>query len=202
MLQENYPRAAAYARRAVALYPRHHRRYPYMAADFAALLVRRGLYPEALCILREVQKRLTSRWEQLQLWGLVGWAAAGSTQEFHLFAEAVETVLEGAQAYAYPAPGALYALAQGARLRSDWPLALELSERASAAASETGDAMTYMVATTLTREIHFRRGGVSEPGENDAAAVILRRAAGEVLTRLEAWRGPTWRPRRSPAPEQ
>ncbi len=202
MLLENYPRAVAFARRALALYPRHHRRYPYMAADFAALLVRRGLFPEALQILREVQNRLTSPGEQLQVWGLVGWAAGGLPSESSLFTRAVEIVVTGAQIHPYPAPGAVYGLAQGARLRSDWTLALQLSERARNLAHESDDQATYKVADTLTRELHLQRIGVGEPAADDAAAVVLRRIASEALKRLEAWRGPTWRPRSSPPLDQ
>lgn len=199
MLRENYPRAVAFARRALSLYPRHHARYPYMAADLAALLVRRGLYSEALEILLQVQKQLTSSWEQVQVWGLIGWAAAGVPSRPGLFAYAKDQVLRGVKPHSYPAPGALYALAEGARLLPEWDLALQLAERGRSAAREVDDEMTYAVATALKQQLELRRAGVSVPTDDDAAALVLRRVAREALIRLQRWRGSTWRPRRNAA---
>lgn len=197
MLRENYPRAVAFARRALSLYPRHHPRYPYMAADLAALLVRRGLYCEALEILLQVQKQLTSSWEQLQVWGLIGWAAGGIPSSSELFSQARERVLAGVKLHPSPAPGALFALAEGARLRTEWDLASELAERARSAAKDVDDRMTFAVATALKQQVEVRHTGVSIPSEDDAAALVLRRVAREALTRLQRWRGSTWRPRKN-----
>jgi hypothetical protein len=170
-----------------------------MAADLAALLVRRGLYAEALDILLEVEKRLTSPWEQVQLAGLIGWAAAGVPSQSERFGHAKEQVVAGALLHPYSAPGALYALAEGARIRAEWGLALQLADSAQAAAKEVDDVMTYTVVTALKKHVELRHAAISAPPDSDAAALVLRRVAREALVRLLRWRGSTWRPRRSAA---
>ena len=106
LLREDFARAAVYARRALAVYPRHHKRIPYMAADFAGLLIRRGLFGSALSILESVRTRLTAPADQFQLTGLLAWAAAGAGREGRFY-EAASYVQRTSDLFPESRPGAL-----------------------------------------------------------------------------------------------
>jgi tetratricopeptide (TPR) repeat protein len=198
LLTEDFARAAVMAKRALAVYPRHHRRYPYMAADFAALLVRRGLYQEAHAILAVVMEKLTSPVEKLQVWGLIAWAAGGLASEA-MFAEAIHQVRSGAKHYPLTAPGALYGAGEGARLFQDWKLAAACAMESRRAAEVDNDLLTSTFARCLESLVVQQAPGPPELSSDDLTAALLRRLSEEILERLEKWRGPTWRPRRHAA---
>lgn len=196
LLRKNFPRAAILAKRTLVVYPRHHRRFPYFAADLCALLVRVGLYTESLPVLQHVLSLLSSPVELLQVQGLIAWAASGAGEDA-LYRSAQAEAFRGAQLYPSSAPGTLYALAEGARIRIEWDRAAELAAHALTAAEETGDHLTRSVAGHLQKEIQRRLTGPVAPPPDDASASLLRRTTAEARNRLDRWRGPTWRPRRS-----
>lgn len=194
LLRENFPRAAIYARRAQAVYPRHHRRYPYFAADLAALLVRRGLYDDAHLLLSLVRTHVTAPAERLQIDGLIAWASGGAQkpERYTSVLNQIETVLP---TYTTIAPGVLYAAGEGARLLQRWDLAERLGTAARDAATRERDPLTVFFASRLTGAVAGRDSGVRALPSSDTTGVLLRRLAQDAVVRLERWRGPTWRGR-------
>lgn len=197
LLREDYPRAAIYARRALAVYPRHHRRLPYMAADFAGLLIRRGMFAPALSILETVRTRMTGPADQFQLHGLLAWAAAGARREVR-FREAATYVERLSTAFPESRPGALYYAGEGARQLEEWEYAHRLALDAVASAEQIGDVLTVALARRLADAASKRVPGVPPLGQEDASGAVLRRIAPAVRLLVRRWHGQTWRPRRTP----
>jgi tetratricopeptide (TPR) repeat protein len=195
VLDQQINRAVIYARRALAVYPVHHKRFPAFAYDVSFLLVNRGLYPTALSLLSSVVGKIANPAEQMVVWGTLARAAggAGLRQRFH---DAVQRVLELAPRHSFLGSGALYNAAEGARLVGDWELADELVRRALVAAREHESAVVLELARELRDDIEARRPGVPQAKPHDARAQVLRGLAVEVRLRLARWRGPSWRPRR------
>lgn len=196
LLREDFPRAAVYARRALAVYPRHHRRLPYMAADFAGLLIRRGLFAPALSILDSVRSRLTAPADQFQLNGLVAWAAAGAGRAGR-FQEAAGAVRRESDTYHESSPGALYYVGEGARQLGDWDQAQRMALDAISRAEQIGDVLTAAFARRLADAASRRIPGVPPLRPEDASGAVLRRMAPAVRLLVRGWHGPTWRPRRT-----
>lgn len=195
LLREDYPRAAVYARRALTVYPRHHQRYPYMAADFAGLLIRKGLFPAALSILEGVLRKLTAPADQFQLLGSIAWAAGGAGREDR-FVRAQEAAVKSSSTFPESRPGVLYYIGEGARQLGDWTTAYELAVAAAEAAEATGDVVTAGFASRLADAASKRVPGISPLPADDASGEVLRRLAPTVRLLLRKWRGPSWRPPR------
>lgn len=195
VLDQHINRALIYARRALAAYPLHHKRFPAFAYDLSFLLVNRGLYPTALSLLASVVAKIERPAEQMVVWGTLARAAGGAGQRPR-FRDATDRVLEMAPRYSYLGSGALYSAAEGARLLGDWTLAGELVDRALAAAEEHNSVVVLEVAHTLRGDVEARRAGIPLADRRDPCAQVLRELAAEIRLRLARWRGPTWRPRR------
>jgi hypothetical protein len=190
-LKENLHRAAIWAERAAKVYPVHASRYPYFAADLAVLLARRGLYDESQDILFAVQRILIAPVEQLQLSGLMAFAAGGAG-DVAAFEEAMERVFVLARQYAYASAAALAYAAAGAHLLRDWETAEGLIKQSRMNMED--DPLVADLVARVQADIEARRPGIPRPADEDPAFRDLRATAAEVLYRVRRWHGPTWRP--------
>lgn len=199
-LDQNIARAAFYARRALALYPIHHKRFPAFAYDIAFLLVNLGIYATALSLLHSVVGRIPKPAEQLVVWGTLARAAGGAGQR-QRFYDALQQALSLAPAHSFMASGALYSAGEGARLLGDWLLAEELAHRALILAREHSSVVVVDLSAKLLAEASERLPGIPPAERKDPRTQVLRDLAAEVRLRLARWRGPTWRPRRASGDE-
>lgn len=190
----DYSRGIHYARRAYQIYPKHAKRYPAFAFDFAYLLVCYGLYAEALPLFRGALQRLSSPSEQLVIWSAMARAAAGAGQEL-LFEKGREAAEELAAVHREAAAPAYYHLGEGARSLGRWELAVEYGTRACTAALEANSEQVTRLASQLKQSVSRREDGVPALPSDDGRLMTLKDLADKVLWRLERWRGPTWRPR-------
>lgn len=194
-LRGDFPRAAVYARRALAVYPRHHARFPAFGYDLAFLMVDLGMYSHALSLLNSVAPKISSPAERVVVLGTLARAAAGAGLRAR-YIEVAQTVQEQAPHYPVMAAGALYSVAEGARLLGDWDDAARLAELAVASGRANDQPLALGRAQKLLSEVAARQPGPAPLSREDARGAILRNLAPVVRLRLRAWRGPTWRPRR------
>lgn len=192
-LREDLARASALALRASKLYPVHAKRRPYYTADLALLLTRRGLYAEALDLLRLALTRLHAPVERLHVFGLMAYAAAGA-QNPEAFKLALAEVQGSAGRHPEVGGAALAYAAAGAHLLEDWHLAEELI--AEAIERTRGDVTAAALAQRVAEDISARRPGLRHPPAGDPSIPALRGIVPEAVARLRRWRGPTWRPPR------
>jgi len=193
-LREDLTRASSLGRRAARLYPIHARRVPYLGADLALLLTRRGMYDLALELLQIVQLHLTAPVEALQVWGLVAYAAGGAG-DWEIYGTALRQVEEMAVMYAESSAGALAYAAAGAHLIHDWETADRMIAEATRRAA--GDKLSEDLAARVARDVTTRAAGSLPTAEDDDPSVAgLLGIVPDLASRLRRWRGPTWRPRR------
>jgi tetratricopeptide (TPR) repeat protein len=192
-LREDLTRASSLALRASRLYPIHAKRRPYYTADLALLLSRRGLYAEALDLLRLTMTRLHAPVERLHLAGLVAYSAAGASDQ-SVFQEALREVRASAAHHPEVGGAALAYAAAGAHLLEDWKLAEELI--CEAIDRTRGDVTARALAERVAGDISARRPGVRCPPDGEPFVRALRGLAPEAAARLRRWRGTTWRPPR------
>jgi tetratricopeptide (TPR) repeat protein len=188
-------RAAVYARRAVAIYPYHHVRYPALAHDFALLLVYKGMYALALTLLQSTIRKLPVGADSTVVWGTIARSAAGAERR-RLFQQAVDQVNVLAPIFAQSGAAALYSVAEGARLIGDRGMAEQYARRAIEQATATGSGQVVRLARHLSAALASGEPAVPELSRNDPSGALLRLIAPRVRLRLAKWRGRTWRPRR------
>lgn len=192
-LSGNLGRATVFARRAIAMYPQHHARFPALAYDFSLLLVALGLYSAALTVLQSVIQKIHAPAEQLVVWGTLGWAAAGAGH-VAAFDAAVAQVSHGSSTFRTGA-AALYGIAEGARLLGKWEHAETFARSALDQARTIGLTQIETRAVRLLTEIRDGAEVVPEMANDDARGSVLRTLVPSVKVTLEKWRGPTWRPK-------
>lgn len=199
VLEGDLGRAIRYAKRALAVYPVHHRRFPAFAYDVSYLLVNRGSYATALGLLGAALPKIGKPGEQLVVMGTLARAAGGAGQRAR-FLEVAQSVESLASTYPATGAGALFSTAEGARLLRDWELAERLAHQAVAAARANDAVLVLDLAQALCAAIAERRPGMP-PASDDPYGPTLHILAAEARRRLDRWRGPTWRPRRYPDPD-
>jgi tetratricopeptide (TPR) repeat protein len=144
----------AYAGRALDLYPLHSPRLPYLAHDFAFVLMRRRLYTVAYPLLEAFLRVVPGR-NLLPGLGTFAWAAAGCGLP-NRFEDAERRVLQIlAEDEEYAAAACLH-LAEGARLLQRWPRAASHARAALAAAQRRQDAALEREAHELSAAIATR----------------------------------------------
>jgi tetratricopeptide (TPR) repeat protein len=188
-------RAAVYARRAVAIYPYHHPRYPALAHDFSLLLVYKGMYSLALRIASGALPLLSARADEVVAWGTVARSAAGA-RRIRRFTAAVARVDALAPSFGQAGAAALYSVAEAARLLGDWRMAERYATAAVRQAEAAGSIQVADLGNDLLKAIYSRTPGLPEQSKHDPSGALLRRIAPTLRLRLQNWRGPTWRPRR------
>jgi tetratricopeptide (TPR) repeat protein len=124
----DFPEAEVYLRGALRVYPIHHRAIPWLAHDWAFLLVRSGFYMEAKVLLLAVTQLVSRKQLQVVIWGTLGRAAAG-TNDRRLFERSVERVISLVGAYEEFGAAALAHLAVGWQFFGEWDAAAEFAQR-------------------------------------------------------------------------
>jgi tetratricopeptide (TPR) repeat protein len=190
-------RAIVFAKKAVALYPRHHERYPALAYDLSLALVTWGIYEPALSILQNAVGRISAPADQLVVWGTLARAAAGAGHAA-TYREAVRQVMRLSAVHRQNAAAGLYSLAEAARLLDQWEEAASAARDALKIGRATESFDVVRRTEALMQDIEAKRKGVPALPANDARVAVLRGLATTVRMRIARWRGPTWRPRRKP----
>lgn len=107
-------------------YPIHHPAVPRLVHDWSFLLVRLGLYREALPLLEAVLPQFRSLEGQMGAWGTLGLAAAGAgnRERYDKAVEHVQRLIGRTHEFAAAAHANL---AQGARFWGEWDLGRSLA---------------------------------------------------------------------------
>jgi tetratricopeptide (TPR) repeat protein len=189
-------RAVHFARRAIDVYPRHALRYPALGNDLAYLLTCCGMYREALSLLELAAERITAPAELIVVLGTLARAAAGSG-DLRRFTEMVDRVSSMSSAFSHAAAAAFYNIGEGARLLGEWDAAAAYADTAAELALRGNSKQILWLAASLKRAVTERRPTRSTLSRTDPLGQLLTQLADTVHSRLESWRGPTWRPRRS-----
>ncbi len=188
-------RATHFARRAADAYPRHAARYPAFGYDLAYLMACCGMYRESLALLHLVVERIDAPADLIIVLGTLARAAAG-TGERPLFEQASSRVRGMAGPFSHTASAALYNVGEGARLLGDWEAAAAWADEAWELARRSNSKQVLWLAASLRRAVRERRPPTSVLLRSDPRAHLLAQLSDTVYSRLQAWRGPTWRPRR------
>jgi tetratricopeptide (TPR) repeat protein len=185
--------ALEHARRAFDWYPKHHRRMPYFAHDFAFLAVLCGASRPARRLLEAVLQRIQLPHEQLLVWGTLARAAAEEENQI-AFRRARTRVATSSALYPEHAAPALVNAAIGSARVGDVQFAERFARTAQQLARTRGLREPERVAEAVLSAL---AGGTPplqpQPGNFDERELL--RLVEEVLQRLARWRGPTWRPR-------
>ena len=188
----NYEEARSWGRKALAIYPRHHERYPAAVHDFVLSYVCEHRYSDALPLLELLMQAPIPYLDRVIGWSTLA-RSAGSLGDAERFATGEAHVLELSPHYEHHAAAAYVNLAFGARGLGDRRLAEQYVNRGIAIAEARGDRLAALVGRALLREIQ-----TADPGPPPAPplegrdAEALDELAEAVADQLGSWRGPTW----------
>ena len=142
-------------RETLNLYPIFDRRVPYLAHDYAFLLIRNRYFASALSLLEKLAPAITKPDEGLLVQSNVAWAAAAAGHHAqHRAAE--KYVLETARAYPEYAAASFIHLAHASRFVGEWDEGVAYATRAEETAGKRGDAALALEAAALRLEIAAR----------------------------------------------
>ena len=194
MLTEHreYRQAELAAARAVTLYPVTDPRFPFLAADFAFLLLAQGAHAEALPILQRFLALIESPAQQVIGLSLLARAYAGTGRRAES-SNVRRTVTTLIQAYPQDAPAALYHMAEACRAEGAWGEAEQLIAAAREMALGRGDVAVVGYADELAAQIAARQ---VPPGSADEGADVRRSVTNALTARLAHWRPNSRRGRR------
>lgn len=193
--------AIFHAQRAVKWYPRHHARFPALTHDLGFVLVRMGLFAEAVPVLTAVMRAPIPPADQVIGWSTLARAAAGSG-DAAAFHTAAENTLRLVGLFDLYAAGAFANLACGAHLLGIWEQAEQYAQRSLELANARSELAAGDVARSVLDAVRTHRPAErGSGGEAKHLARILELTA-EVAAHLTAWRGPTWKRRRQSGPER
>ncbi|HST58438.1 MAG TPA: tetratricopeptide repeat protein [Longimicrobium sp.] len=193
--------ALTYAQRAVKWYPRHHARFPALAHDLAFVLVRMGLFSDAVPVLRAVMRAPIPPADQVIGWSTLARAAAGSgdAAAFHVAAENALRLVGLFDLHAAPA---FANLACGAHLLRIWEQAEQYARRSLELADARSEMAAGDVARSVLDAVRTRRAAEYASVEDAEHLARILELTAEVAAHLPAWRGPTWKRRRQSGPER
>jgi tetratricopeptide (TPR) repeat protein len=183
--RREYRQAEVAAARAVTLYPVTDPRFPYLAADFAFLLLAQRMYAEALPILQRFLSLIEAPAQQVIAMSLLSraYAGVGRRDDSRNVRRAVNELIK---TYPQDAPAALYHMAEACRAEGAWEEAEQLIEASRARARAAGDVALVGYADQLAEEIADRNVPPAPAAEDDAG---LRRSITTALSaRLAHWR--------------
>ena len=194
-------KAIQYGDRALHWLPLHHKRTPALAYDLAFLAVTLGGYGAAAGLLHRVVSIIHAPDEQVVVLGTLARACggAGDTEGFVRAAARVETL---ARAYPLTGAGALCGAAEGARLLRRWDLAAAYAGAALETGRTAGAELAVRVAADLAAQVSSRAPGIPPMDDTDPRWEPLTALIEQAASRLEKWRGPSWRRRRQDRPEE
>ncbi|HLL48380.1 MAG TPA: tetratricopeptide repeat protein, partial [Longimicrobiaceae bacterium] len=130
-----YSEAERHVRRALTLYPTHHPRIPYLAHDFAFVLIRHQYYSFAISLLNHLLPSINKPEELALVYGTMA-RAAGGARHRERYEDAEERALKVFGTHEEFSSATLIHLAEGARAFRKWDkseryaaLALEIARR-------------------------------------------------------------------------
>jgi tetratricopeptide (TPR) repeat protein len=180
----NMSEVVEHASAAIELYPLNSPRLPYLAHDFAFVLIRHGLFPAALPLLESFLKVVPPH-DLLPGLSTFAWAAAGCGL-VHRYEEAERRTLKRLQVDAKHAAPSFIHLAEGARLLGRWPLAETFAMQAVKAAREREQKDAEREAEELLAAVQSRIvAKPGDPGDRPELQPLLRYFA----LRLRRWKG-------------
>ena len=151
-------------RETLNLYPIYDRRVPYLAHDYAFLLIRNRYFSYALPLLEKLAPAITKPDERLLVQSNLAWAAAAAGR-FEQHREAVNYVLEAARVYPEYAAASFIHLAHASRYAGEWAEAADYAARGEEVAAWRRDAALVAEAAELRLVIAERT-----PPEREAIA--------------------------------
>lgn len=171
-----YEEGERYARDALDLYPIAAPQLPALAHDWAYLLIRFHHYSCALPLLELAVTRVQRPAIQMLFWSTLGWAAAGAGQRDR-FQKAKEEVHRRIVTHDEFAPGALYHLAEGARLCGEWEEAERFLKQALEIARPRHEALLEQEALELLDRVVAREAAPRDvsPPNPDSVRMLTRR---------------------------
>lgn len=180
----DFAQAEEHAGLAEDLYPRQHRRIPYLVHDCAVLLVREGFHTAALSLLRRLPLHFPRPEEATLVWSTLARAAGGAGQVAgHRDAE--RRTLELAGLYEEHGAAAMVNLAEAARSLADDARADRYVTLALEIAARRRDGGQARLARELRRRIRKDEPVPAEAPAPDKVAALSRRLA----ARLRVWQG-------------
>lgn len=184
--------ARNWGRMALAIYPRHHERFPAAVHDFVLSYVCEHRYSNALPLLELLMQAPIPYLDRVIGWSTLA-RSAGSLGDAERFATGEAHVLELSPHYEAHAAAAYVNLAFGARGLGDLRLAEQYVARGIAIAEARGDRLAAQVGRALQREIlSGAPGPPPAPPLTGPDAAALDELAEAVADQLASWRGPTW----------
>ncbi|HEY0025705.1 MAG TPA: hypothetical protein VGB24_22650 [Longimicrobium sp.] len=142
-------------REALNLYPIYDRRVPYLAHDYAFLLMRHRYFSAALALLEKLAPAITKPEERVLVQSAIARAAAAVGRFEHSRA-AAQYALETGKIYPEYAHASYVHLAQALRYAGEWDSAAEYVRRAEQMARDLRDAEVERVASEVQVEIAAR----------------------------------------------
>jgi tetratricopeptide (TPR) repeat protein len=142
-------------RETLNLYPIYDRRVPYLAHDFAFLLIRNRYFASALSLLEKLDRAIVKPEERVLVQSGIARAAA-AVGRYEQYRAAAKYALETGMTYPQYAHASLVHLAYALRSAGEWDAAAEYVERAEKTARTVRDSVVEQVAVELRLEIAAR----------------------------------------------
>lgn len=137
------------------LYPIYDRRVPYLAHDYALLLIRNRYFAAALTLLEKLAPAITKPEERVLVQGSIARAAAAAGR-FEQFREVTAQALDTARIYTEYAHSLYLQVAYALRSAGEWDSADDYAARAERTAEIVKDAVVGQLASELRAEIAAR----------------------------------------------
>jgi tetratricopeptide (TPR) repeat protein len=187
-----YPEAEHYMLSALHGYPARHPAIPWLAHDWAFLLVRLSLYDKARVLLEAIRPHVPQPRLQVPVEGILGRTlAAGGERE--AYEECVRRVLSLSEIDEEYAAAALAHLAVGAQFFEEWERAERMARRAMEIARIRRQAEVERGASEILLGIQQRTipsREASSPGGSNQLSIIQRGVLSRLYEFLESDSGP------------
>jgi tetratricopeptide (TPR) repeat protein len=174
-------------RETLNLYPIHDPRVPYLAHDYAFLLIRNRYFTAALALLEKLAPAITKPEERVLVQSSIARAAAAAGR-FEQSRAAAEDALDTAKTHPEYAHACYVHLACASRSAGKWEAAADYAARAEQTSRVLRDAVVEQVASELRAEIAARIQPERENAEACPYAVeVLEK---KFSIRLRRWLAP------------
>ncbi|WP_420126417.1 hypothetical protein [Longimicrobium sp.] len=159
-------------RETLNLYPIYDRRVPYLAHDYAFLLIRNRYFSAALALLEKLAPAITKPEERVLLQSTMARAAAGAGR-FDQFRVMAQHALDTARTHPEYAHACYLQLGYALQSAGEWEAAADYASRAEQGARMLKDAVVEQFASELRGEIAARVPAERENAEACPYAVEL-----------------------------
>lgn len=174
-------------RETLNLYPIYDRRVPYLAHDYAFLLIRNRYFAAALALLEKLAPAITKPEERVLVQSTIARAAAGAGR-FEQFRAVAQQALDTARTYPEYEHACYLQLAYALRSAGEWQAADDYAGRAEQTARTLKDAVVEQFASELRLEIAAR---VPPERENAEACPYAVESIEKMFAfRLRRWLAP------------